>query len=369
MRAKSLILLTVALGCGMVAAVAVSKTLMEREGATEEATLEILVATQEIKTASKIAVDKIKLEKWPKSRLPEGAILNIKDVEGKYASQNLFAGEPLLAQKLSASNNGLGTTIPAGYTIFDIPNDNNYIKPGDWVDISGTFTPAGGKNKTPEVKTVLQGVQVFAINGNPDRNAKNDGGKGTEFNLLIKQGQYQALLLASSLGKLDMNVRPLDDDGNIKTATDDTGESFMNWAREQAVDPTAALTSSDKVERPVAVFSQPSLEVQPQARSAKNELLIVTPEGVKRFEYSGKEMPKEVSQVTQESKAAPVPTNPWITGSGFGGYSPTYPTTYATAPGTPAPGVGMTGQNSGSSAPPTSFPAGGEKSPKSGPIN
>jgi pilus assembly protein CpaB len=349
MRAKSLILLTVALGCGMVAAVAVSKTLMERTGdGQEEATVEILVATQEIKNASKITVDKVKLDKWPKSRLPEGAITNIKDVEGKFASQNLFVGEPLLTQKLSASNNGLGTTIPAGFTIFDIPYENNYIKPGDWVDISGTFTPAGGKNKTPEVKTVLKGVQVFAINGNPDRNAENKGTKGTEFNLLIKQSQYQALLLASSLGKLDMNVRPLDDDGNIKEGTEDTGEKFLDWAREQAMPAVAVDENSNSVEKPVAIFSPP-IESKPQPKAEKKkEILILAPNGIKRYEYSGKELPREVSESTPETKSAAIPANPWQSSSGFGGYSPTYPNTYATAPGTPASDASSVGQRPGS---------------------
>lgn len=337
MRAKSLILLTVALGCGMVAAVAVSKTLMERDSG-EEATVEILVATQEIKNASKITVEKIKLDKWPKSRLPEGALTNVKDVEGQYASQNLYPGEPILTQKLSNSNNGLGTTIPAGYTIFDIPYENNYIKPGDWVDISGTFTPAGRKTKTPEVQTVLKGVQVFAINGNPDRNAENKGGKGTEFNLLIKQSQFQALLLAKSLGKLDMNVRPLNDDGNIKTGSEDTGEDFMSWAREQ----TISTVSEDVVEK--SVFVQQPVVAEP--KTAKNEIIVLTPGGAKRYEYTGNELPREVNPVNQEVKST-IPPNPWQSSSGFGGYSPTYPTAYANPPGSPAPGANSVGQPSG----------------------
>ena len=93
MRAKSLLLLMIALGCGMVAAVAVSKTLMERDSKPAgEASIEILVATREIKTAAQITVDKVKLEKWPKSRIPEGSITNLSAVEGKFARQGIFRG-------------------------------------------------------------------------------------------------------------------------------------------------------------------------------------------------------------------------------------------------------------------------------------
>ncbi len=354
MRAKSLILLTVALGCGMVAAVAVSKTLMERDsGKSEEATVEILVATAEIKNASKLTVEKVKLDKWPRSRLPVGAITNIKDIEGKYASQNIFPGEALIAQKLNNSNDSAGTNLPAGFTLFDVPYDNNYIKPGDWVDISGTFIPPGSKNKSPDVKTVLRSVQVWGINGNPDRNAENKGAKGTLFNLLIKQGQYQALLLASTMGKLDLNIRPLDEDGNIKTASEDTGETFLNWAKEQ----TLSGNPVEAIEKPVSITTAPTQPtVEPaQPKQAKSEIIILTADGVKRYEYSGNEFPKEVSATTTETKSPTNPPNPWQSSLGYGGYSPTYPTTYANASGGPASDGGSFGQRPGGV--PTSAPS------------
>lgn len=346
----------------MVAAVAVSKTLLDREsGSSEEQTVEIIVAATDIKNASKITVDKVKLDKWPRSSLPNGVITKVKDIEGKFASQNLFTGEPLLLQKLNNSNDSAGTNLPAGFTLFDVPYENNYIKPGDWVDISGTFNVGtrNNSNKAPEVKTVLRSVQVWGINGNPDRNMENKGGKGTLFNLLIKQSQYQALLLASNMGKLDLNIRPLDEDGNIKSGAEDTGETFLNWAKDQAV----ASSSSESLEKPVSIIAQPTLPaqtVQPeptQPKQAKSEILILTAEGVKRYEYSGKELPREVLPNTQESKSPNIPTNPWQSSSGYGGYAPTYPTTYANAPGAPAADASSTGQRSSSPASSTTQPS------------
>ncbi len=362
MRAKSLILLTVALGCGMVAAVAVSKTLMDRESSqTEEPTVEILVAAAEIKNASKVSVEKVKLDKWPRSRVPTGVLTNIKDIEGKFASQNIFPGEALIAQKLNNSNDSAGTNLPAGHTLFDIPYENNYIKPGDWVDISGTFTP-GGKNgnASPLVKTVLRGVQVWGINGNPDRNMDNKGAKGTLFNLLIKQSQYQALLLASNMGKLDLNIRPLDEDGNIKLAAEDTGENFLNWAKQQA-SPTGPV---EPLEKPVSLTTtQPASvsQAEPQVKQAKNEILIMYGDAVKRYEYSGNELPREVTQNTQDTKSSNYPPNPWQSSSGYGGYSPTYPTSYANVPGGPASDTSALGQRPGTvpSAPPATNPGSG----------
>jgi pilus assembly protein CpaB len=352
MRAKSLLLLTIALGCGTVAAVAVSKTLLDKSSGGEgEPTIEILVAAVDIKTASQITAEKVKLEKFPKSKIPEGAMRQVTQAEGKFASQTIFAGEAILTRKLNDSNASLATQIPSGYTIFDIHYENNYIKPGDWVDISGVFTPPG-KNKTPEVQKVLNAVEVLAVNGNLDRNAENKGAKGTIFQLKIRQSQHQALLIASNLGKLDLHVRPLGGDGEIKNATDN-GEDFLSWA-------ASMHAESETTEKPVSKNTglvMPLAAPEPKVtKQARKEMLIVTPEGVKRYYYSGNELPREaLPEVEEQPKVAPQPANPWQTSSGFGGYTPTYPHTYSSAPGVP----GYTNPN----APPQGLPVGQPTTP------
>src|SRR5690606_18845696 len=102
MRANSLILLAIALGCGMVAAVGVSKALMDQGPTTAaEATVEIFVAAKDLPHAQKILAEDVRLEKWPKSRLPEGVLVNLDQFENKFTNQMIFAGEPLLLRKLA----------------------------------------------------------------------------------------------------------------------------------------------------------------------------------------------------------------------------------------------------------------------------
>ncbi len=92
MRAKSLVLLVIALGCGMIAAVGVSKAIMDKAPEqAEEASVEIFVAVKDLPHAQKISADSVKLEKWPRSRLPEGALVNLNELDGKYTNQQIFA--------------------------------------------------------------------------------------------------------------------------------------------------------------------------------------------------------------------------------------------------------------------------------------
>jgi pilus assembly protein CpaB len=320
MRGKSILLLMVALGCGMIAAVAVSKTMMDRDSQPQtEATIEILVATREVKTANQITADSVRLEKWPRSKVPEGAITDLAMVEGKFARQGIFPGEPILIPKLADSNSSLSTQIPAGHTLFNIVFDNNYIKPGDIVDISGIFKC--NKTKRTEVKTVLREVQVFAINGISDREHDHKGGRNTVFQLLIKQNQSQALMLANNMGKLELNLRPLSSKGQLKDLSDD-GQEFLAWAMENgdesAPEPTA-ISATTLVTAP-APPADKSDAVDPNM----SELLIVTPDGVTRYEFSEGELPRQVREDGATKSANSTP-NPWSSHSGYGGYSPTYP--------------------------------------------
>ncbi len=331
MRAKSILLLMVALGCGMVAAVAVSKTLMERDSRTPgEASIEILVATKEFKTAAQISAEGVKLEKWPKSRVPEGAITDLSMIEGKFARQGIFTGEPILAPKLADSNSSLSTQIPAGHTLFNIPFNNNYIKAGDIVDISGVFKCF--KSKKTEVMNVLREIQVFAINGINDRDYDHKGGKDTVFQLLIRQEQHQALMLASNMGKLELNLRPLGGDGSLKDSSD-SGDSFLAWAREFGEESVAVDEPSSPP--PANLVATQVCEPEEEA-PAKSEIVIITPEGVTKYEFSGSELPRAVRPEDKlSSKNQNYPANPFGSYSGYGGYTPTYPNAPGTAPGVP----------------------------------
>ncbi|MEZ6088950.1 MAG: SAF domain-containing protein [Pirellulaceae bacterium] len=98
MRNKSVVLLAIALGCGMIASVGISQVVMSGGGAQSVELVEILVASKEIPANSKISADNIMLEKWPAGKTPEGAITDVAKIENKYAKQHIYAGEALLQQ-------------------------------------------------------------------------------------------------------------------------------------------------------------------------------------------------------------------------------------------------------------------------------
>lgn len=344
MRAKSLILLVVALGCGMVAAVAVSKAVMSKGGGdTAEPTVEIFVAAKDIKNTEKLTADVVKLEQWPQSRLPEGALFKLEQLEGKFSNQNMFAGEPILEKKLSESRESLSTRMPPGYRVFNFTAaDIGYIKPGDRVDVVGTFK-LEGRGSSAETKTVMRNVEVFAINGISTRDPDGKHASGNaNFQLLVKETQVEALTLAHSLGELRISLCPLEEtDEKLKN---DNGESFLSWVNQKG--------ASKKDKEPATSITASISDMMGGAQAPeeeKHEMLIVTPNGITRYQWSASsQLPKQV--IEEEENEGGEPPQGRMTNwqppignvySGYGGYTPTYPTMSAPAPGQqPVPNAG-----------------------------
>lgn len=328
MKAKTLILLFVALGCGMIAAVAVSKAVMTNQnGPVEEAMVEIIVAAKDMQQGEQISAEDVKLEQWPQARLPEGAVFDLSLIEDKFTKQSIFTGEPILERKVNDTSESLSTTVPPGFRIFDIKSDANYIKPGDHVDILGTFHP-GGHNTPPESRTVMRNIKVHGTNGSSTRDDESEDGprainRGIMFQLLVKESQLEALTLADSMGTLQLNLRPFDED---REQFEDDGEEFLSWARK------AGSSDDDLPTRQIPVFNLSPTTSDDSDGNAQT-MLIVTPNGIRKYEWTDENpLPQEVlpeNESNEPYRGAVPPTNGGPNGnvySGYGGYSPTYPT-------------------------------------------
>jgi pilus assembly protein CpaB len=348
MRAKSLLLLTIAAGCGTVASIGVSQVIMERRGtvAEETPTTEIFVAVREIDANQKITPDLVRLEKWPQNRLPEGIVVKLDEVDGRYARQRVFAGEPILAGKMSAGPSGRDRAIPAGYRVFDLPVDERkgaagHIQPGDFVDVHGIFKLDGASESQP----VVLNVRIYGVNGvtSSDEGAKAVQ-RATTFQLLVTEKQLEALNLASALGDLRCSLRPPAEEGGVAKQDVDTGAGFVAWVRAK----DGGSAEKVKLAGPSAFEPPPVLPVTafpPAVEESKKELLIITPSGVTKYQWNrDDEIPHRVDDPhspapspTVTGMVTPLTVSPavmapaagaagtLITPFGFGGYAPTYP--------------------------------------------
>ena len=342
MRAKSLLLLIIALGCGTVASVGISQVMMDKKnsGPAEIPTTEIYVTVKDVDVNQKLTAELVKLEQWPQNRVPEGAIFKLEQVVDRYVRQRMYPGEPILAGKLNDTIVGVDTEIPRGYRVFDLSvNERNggsgYIKPGARVDVLGTFKV----NSVTESRTVMRNVRIFGINGVTVRNDDpSNTSRATTFQLLVHESQMDALNLATAMGELRCTLRGTVENQDTDNSTD-TGEEFITWIRgtdSSKATPPVNLNASNGFD----IFGgAPAIALPAPTEEKKKQLLIITPNGVSKYQWSeDDELPQKVESKSDAQALALSGSGGGVTGTG--GYTPTYPTSTSGGTSTDAPAAG-----------------------------
>jgi len=315
MRPKSLILIIIALGCGLVASIGISQVMENRRG-TQPAvgeTENIFVAKVDVDIGEVLNAELVQYEEWPKDKVPEGAITKLEDLEGRSALTWLYAGEPILQRKLIDQDKagGAALRIPKGYRIQTVKVDAgsgnaNLIQPGDRVDVL-VYLRKSSDVPRPATKTILTDVRVFAVNEHIERAVDRDGNviQAKTVTLAVTPSQGEKLYLASQIGEISLTLRRPDDDD---VAAGDTGMSIddiLGKASEDATPDDPVCDTSDQggflgfLEK--QGVSQPAPPADSTLATAQENAFvmdIVDPEGIRRFEFRGKDgLPHEVGSI------------------------------------------------------------------------
>ena len=237
MRSKSILLLTLALGCGLVASIGISQVMDRTKAApsTSGETEAIIVALTDINPHDLITPQQIKLEEWPKDRIPAGAIRKLEDLQGKRSRQKLYKDEPILTAKLMGSDEreGAAGLIPKGYRVVSVRVDavtgaSSLILPGDRVDVLVYFRRDASNNINETVtKTILQDVKVFAVDTVVDRkNGEEQTISAKTVSLLVTLDQAERITTATETGQIRLVMRSPSDDTEAVSGGTTMGDLF-----------------------------------------------------------------------------------------------------------------------------------------------
>jgi pilus assembly protein CpaB len=256
MRNKSLFLL-IACVCGTIAAIGVSQWMQAQNTGQVLETVEIFVTAQAVAENEQITAEKIRLEQWPADKIPEGATKDITSLEGKYAKQTFYAGEPVLPVKLVSDKDGM--IVPKGFIVVSMKADaengiTSLVRQGDRVDVNGYFQKSEVIPRTM-LQTVLTGVRVFAIDGETKRSETEETKRGytpRTISLLIRKADNEAWNYARELGKISLSLGA---PGDYPDTVDDSEQSesaanFLQWLADYQAAKQAAALLAQQVEEP-----------------------------------------------------------------------------------------------------------------------
>ena len=222
MRPKSLILLALALGCGLVASIGISQVLDGNQKTAAVETVPIYVALQNINLGDPVSEVMVSLEEWPKERVPMGAITTWEDIEDRRPRSPIFQGEPLLDTKLLPKGqiNDPTQGVPKNMRLITIgvtaqKSAAGLLGPGDRVDLQ-LFAHRNDEQGIlePFTKIFMQNVRVYAVDVTFEKAADGVDARTVPktVSLVVTPKQANAITFAQSLGEVSLIPRNPDDE-------------------------------------------------------------------------------------------------------------------------------------------------------------
>jgi len=276
MKNQSLILLVVAAGCGLVAMLGVKKVISQKPVETEE-TIQVLSAISDIEVGMRLDELNTKFVKVGISTAPEGAVTSLEEIAERSLKVPVMPGDWILKNKLTDKGEiGAVASIPPGMAVVTIPVDattshSGMMRPGNRVDLLLTYDDNSFGRNIKKMITVMEFVEVFAVDDRIYGIDKEGNGLAKNISLLVEPEQGKVVNLAKRLGELCTMLRPNGDvtlSGKTEISSEFLSSSFSGSGhRNRSVMENRASEDNDELERPISLDE--SLE-QEMARTPFN---------------------------------------------------------------------------------------------------
>lgn len=229
-----------ALAVAMVATFAQCRYVREREQELlyETEPMKTLVATRDIPANVRIDETMVEMVEVPRRWQQPKALSSIDEIADQISARPIFAGEQIVGTKLvTADEAGLAFYVPKGLRSVSIGVDvfnavGGHLKPGNHVDVLGTFDFGSGEKMDLRTITLLQDVWVIAVvddigrpteasvrrlppEGEPMPDEDRPEPPSEKFNssatisVAVSPADAQKLVMAQELGRLSVSLRSL----------------------------------------------------------------------------------------------------------------------------------------------------------------
>lgn len=247
MSLRTLVSFTVAIFLGLIAVLMVRGVIASQRSAPAQAAAmtPVVVAVTPIERGVELKPVMLKTVNYPSGAVPEGSfqsadLLVGKGVPVRTTVRSLTANEPVLAAKLSGSDNktNLSSTLAKGMRAVSIRSSDvvgvgGFALPGDRVDILLTRTAGKGDNETTVTQVLAENSLVLGVDQMSDQEAdKPQVSKAVTVE--VTPDQAQAISLGQSVGEVSLMLRSSTDIGalgrKVTTVADLAGPSVRKAA-------------------------------------------------------------------------------------------------------------------------------------------
>ncbi len=230
-RAQLILVVAVALVCGLAASVATFRFLKEREhalgaGPVAPPTVSLVVARENLEQGAEISLLNLETAEWPRDHQPPSSFTSMDGLIGRRLNTKVFRGDPITEARLSSKDgqSSLQIRIPDGMLAMSLNIDpeigvSGFIESGNHVDVVATIKMPRGE---PVSKVVLQNLLVLAI-GQQTKDEERSKEPATTVTVAVKPEEAEKLAAARSEGQVMLALRNVRDEQTYET------RGFSTW--------------------------------------------------------------------------------------------------------------------------------------------
>lgn len=266
MKPKTMVLMVVAIVCGLGASYMTTRLLAEREAAPEpeQVKVTVLVAKKPLDVGTSIKNPQELFGEKPVLRddVLKDAISDAKVIKGKYLKRSLRKGDQVTLEDL-VDNSGLVWQLSDGMRAVGIRVSPESIAggfaslPGSKVDVLWSSRLTGEQDNTPFVMTLLEDVTVLAAD---DRARRSEDGTAMVANvvtLALTEEQSKRLTLCKDHGSLSLALRKHGDPGRVGSDNRLSIKDILKASQERKT----ARTTEDDPEKNPPTTGAPELKI------------------------------------------------------------------------------------------------------------
>jgi pilus assembly protein CpaB len=225
----------------------------------------VVVTATDLTFGVKLDRPQLKIARYPKDAVPEGAYASMDSVIGQTTKVFMSAREPVTAIKLSSRGGGLSMLVrpsmrAASLEVNQVSGVSGFVLPGDRVDVICTVEPRTSLDDAI-TRTILQNIEVLAA-GQKTEQQDNKPITVQSVTLLVDPNGAEALALAEHEGKIHLVLRNPGDTDQPEVASLSTDE--MLGQRKVAASSSPAPRSyrhSSMAARPVSSGPKPNVRI------------------------------------------------------------------------------------------------------------
>ena len=246
MKSKSLILLVLSIGFGIVAAIGISQVIKNQAIAEllETPRGPVLPASADLGLHEKLTEENVKLENWPTDTIPENAVTTLEEITDMVTRIRMSPGIPIVRSAIQHKNLSTRPPIPEGMKVVAVrvaahDTISNLLRPGNKIDVIGVFKTRNPvtKQTTKNSRTFLKALEVYSI-GNKTAIDSSDKARNQNASsivgLLVTQKQSEALVFVQDTGSIKLVLRGDDADNEGDVGLEDLQEELAKRESQEA---------------------------------------------------------------------------------------------------------------------------------------